>query len=79
MERHAHVKFVRQATPDRIEKREDGRLVVHYTQNGEEVSDEFDTVLFAIGRDACTSTMGLDKAGVQLNERSVFFLIFPAS
>ncbi|EDQ90922.1 uncharacterized protein MONBRDRAFT_20369 [Monosiga brevicollis MX1] len=70
MERHAHVKFVRQATPDRIEKREDGRLVVHYTQNGEAVSDEFDTVLFAIGRDACTSTMGLDKAGVQLNERN---------
>lgn len=37
--------------------------------DGEILEDEYNTVLFAIGRDACTSTIGIDKAGVLLNPK----------
>jgi pyruvate/2-oxoglutarate dehydrogenase complex dihydrolipoamide dehydrogenase (E3) component len=37
--------------------------------DGTDFSDEFDTVVFAIGRDACTSGIGLDKIGVKLNPK----------
>ena len=36
---------------------------------GESVEEEYNTVLFAIGRDACTSTIGIEKAGVMLNPK----------
>jgi thioredoxin reductase (NADPH) len=35
--------------------------------DGTAFSDEFNTVVFAIGRDACTENIGLDKIGVKLN------------
>lgn len=34
-------------------------------------SEEFNTVLIAVGRDPCTSGIGLDKAGVTVDERFV--------
>jgi len=33
-------------------------------------SDEYDTVLFAVGRNVCTDAIGLDKAGVAVNPRN---------
>eukprot|EP00730_Choanoeca_flexa_P019547 TRINITY_DN9554_c0_g1_i1.p1 TRINITY_DN9554_c0_g1~~TRINITY_DN9554_c0_g1_i1.p1 ORF type:complete len:501 (+),score=142.90 TRINITY_DN9554_c0_g1_i1:42-1544(+) len=63
-------KFLRSATPSKIEKLESGKLKVTYTQDGEEASDEYDTVLFAIGRDACTGSMNLAAAGVQFNPKN---------
>ena len=39
------------------------------TTEGETVEGEYNTVLFAIGRDACTDNIGLDKIGVQLNPK----------
>ena len=37
---------------------------VHAKYNdGTEFTDEFNTVIFAIGRDACTAGLGLDKVG----------------
>ena len=32
-------------------------------------TDEFNTVVFAIGRDACTGNIGLDKIGVKLSPK----------
>ena len=34
-------------------------------------SEEFNTVLVAVGRDPCTSGLGLDKAGVIIDEKLV--------
>ena len=39
-------------------------------KDGTEYVDEFNTVIFAIGRDACTNKIGLDKVGVQLNPKN---------
>jgi len=60
-------KFVRPAVPTRIDKLENGKLKVTYTHDktGEGV-EEYDTVLFAIGRDPDTNGLGLDQAGVKL-------------
>jgi thioredoxin reductase (NADPH) len=40
------------------------------SNNNETIEEEYNTVLFAIGRDACTNTIGIDKAGVMLNPRN---------
>ena len=37
--------------------------------DGTEFEDVFNTVVFAIGRDAETTKIGLDKAGVQVNPK----------
>jgi thioredoxin reductase (NADPH) len=36
---------------------------------GEIVEREYNTVLFAVGRTACTKTIGLEEIGVKLNPR----------
>ena len=50
------------------------KLRVEYkdTANNEVASEEFNTVLIAVGRDPCTSGIGLDKAGVIVDEKFVF-------
>lgn len=64
------VNFVRPCVPTKIEKLEDGQpgkyTVYGKYSDGTEYSDTFNTVIFAIGRDPVTSTIGLDKAGVSL-------------
>jgi len=37
-------KFLRSATPSKVEKLESGKLKVTYTIDGQEASDEYDTV-----------------------------------
>lgn len=74
MEKHK-VKFIRKAVPTKIELLEEGpprRLRVDYqhTESGETGSEEFNTVLFAVGRDPDTSSLSLSKAGVKYNEKS---------
>merc|ERR1719399_1398844 len=71
MEEHG-IKFINKAVPVSVELAPSGRKLVKYaaadgSSTGEE---EFDTVLLAVGRDVCTTTMGLDKAGVTLNPKS---------
>jgi len=66
----AGVKFVRGAVPTAVEKIEEGspgklKVTAKLTDGGE-TSDVYNTVVLAIGRDACTQDMGLDAAGVQL-------------
>ena len=37
-------------------------MLVHGTySNGDVYTDEFNTVIFAIGRDACTANLGLEQ------------------
>lgn len=69
MEKHG-TKFIRPATPSAIEKKEDGKLVVTFSHDGEEKKDEFDTVLFAVGRRADTAQLNLDAAGVEVDDRN---------
>ena len=38
--------------------------------DGTEFVDEFNTVIFAIGRDACTGNMGLDKVRDEMSFNS---------
>ncbi|KAK7154743.1 hypothetical protein R3I93_009635 [Phoxinus phoxinus] len=74
MEAHG-VKFHKNFVPTKIEELEagtPGRLKVTFksTENGETKDEEFNTVLIAVGRDACTGKIGLDKAGVKVNAKS---------
>lgn len=57
-------KFIHKSNPTKLEKAENGRTKVTWSQNGEEKSDEFDTVLFAIGRYAVTEGLNLANAGL---------------
>ncbi len=59
------VKVIANASPTRIEKIGD-RLKVHLS-NGESASG--DKVLFATGREPNTQGLGLEKAGVKLNDK----------
>jgi len=61
-------KFIEGAVPAAVEKLDSGRKKLTWTlKDGTTASDEFDTVMFAVGRDACTAAMGLEAAGVQVN------------
>ena len=65
MENH-HTKLIREAIPTKLEKADPaGRILVTYEQKGEFFQDEFDTVLFAIGRYALTKDLNLDKLGIK--------------
>lgn len=68
------VRFVRGQVPVKVELIEQGtpnRLkVTSVNDAGETTEEEYNTVLFAIGRDACTSTIGIEKAGVMLNPKN---------
>jgi len=73
MEEHG-VNMIRECVPSSIEKIEDGapgkvKVSAKY-RDGTEFVDEFNTVIFAIGRDACTGNIGLDKVGVNLNPKN---------
>jgi pyruvate/2-oxoglutarate dehydrogenase complex dihydrolipoamide dehydrogenase (E3) component len=37
--------------------------------SGEIVEGEYNTILFAVGRKACTTNIGLEDIGVKMNER----------
>lgn len=64
------VKFIRPSTPSKLVKKENGKVEVHYTLEGKDVSEEYDTVMFATGRYACTSEIGIEELGVKLDPRS---------
>ena len=65
METH-HTKFIKGAVPTKLEKPDPtGKVIVTYEQDGQHISAEYDTVLFAIGRYALTKELNLDLAGVK--------------
>jgi len=69
MEQHG-VKFIRGATPSSVEQVEEGMpgklKVTGKTTSGEEISDEYNTVIMAVGRDPCTTGIGLDTVGLEM-------------
>ena len=64
METH-HTKFIRGAVPTKLEKPDpNGRILVTYEREGAFVQEEYDTVLFAIGRYALTKNLNLQSTGI---------------
>ncbi|XP_067134053.1 thioredoxin reductase 1, cytoplasmic-like [Centruroides vittatus] len=69
------IKFIRKCIPEKIECLENGqpgRLKVtgKMVETSEEVVDEYNTVIFAIGRNACTTDIGLENVGVNINPKN---------
>ncbi|KAJ8791591.1 hypothetical protein J1605_020313 [Eschrichtius robustus] len=74
MEEHG-IKFIRQFVPIKVEQIEAGtpgrlRVVAKSTDSDITIEGEYNTVLLAIGRDACTREIGLENVGVKLNEQT---------
>ncbi|KAM9410343.1 thioredoxin reductase 3 [Pholidichthys leucotaenia] len=74
MEEHG-IKFLRKYVPIKIELLEAGtpgrlKVTAKSTETDDIIDDEYNTVLIAIGRDACTEKLGLDKAGVKVNPKN---------
>ena len=68
-----HTKFINSAVPTKMEKEDpNGRIKVTYTQDGVEKTDEYDTVLFAIGRYAITEGLNLPAAGLVAEKNGKF-------
>jgi len=67
-----HTKFIKGATPSKLEKQENGMIKVTYKQGDEEVSDEYQTVLFAMGRYALTAGLNLANAGLVAEKNGKF-------
>jgi thioredoxin reductase (NADPH) len=59
------IKFIRKAVPVSIELTKEGKKVVRFRQGEDEIEDEYDTVLFAIGRSADTKLLNLEAVGVK--------------
>jgi thioredoxin reductase (NADPH) len=61
------LRFIKESVPTRFSKTSEGKILVEYTDNEKNIkSEEFDTVLLAIGRYADTVNIGLDKLGIKL-------------
>lgn len=79
MEKHG-INFIRNATPAEIvqvkapeEGVAPGEYIVKYkdSKTGEIIGEEtFNTVVMAVGRDPCTESLNLDKAGVKINPKN---------
>ena len=68
-----HTKFIRNATPTKLEQSAPGeKITVTWNTEDGEVQDEFDTVLFAIGRYATTAALNLEAAGLQTESNGKF-------
>ena len=61
------VRFIDEATPLKFTKTSEGKIAVEYNNwMKTKITEEFDTVVLAIGRYAVTDSIGLDKIGVKL-------------
>lgn len=70
MEEHG-CNFIEKAVPTSIELTPEGKRRVKWSySDGSTGEGTFDTVLVAVGRDADTKGLGLDKAGVQTNPKN---------
>lgn len=60
------VRFIRESIPTKFSKTESGRILVEYESNDKQkTTEEFDTVLLAVGRLADTKNIGLETVGVK--------------
>lgn len=61
------IRMIRGALPLRLEKpNPEGRIVVTYEQGGVEAKEEYDTVLFAIGRDPEVHKLHVNRIGLEV-------------
>jgi len=67
------IKFIPKCIPVKIEKLENGKKKVTYKSLKDETlhTEEFDTVMFAIGRTANTANLNLPAAGVKVNPKNL--------
>lgn len=68
------ITFIREAVPYKIEQIEAGEpglyRVFAKAKDGQEIVGEYNTIIFAIGRNACTGGIGLEKIGVDINSKN---------
>ena len=75
MEKKCGINFIRPCVPTKLEKvgdgEEKGKIRVHAKyQDGTVYEDVFDTVMFAVGREAETTKLGLSSVGVTTNPKN---------
>lgn len=71
LELECKIEFIRGCVPLSIKKLETGQLLVQWKSSDGDIAEEvFDTVLNATGRDPDVSKLGLENAGVKLNEKT---------
>lgn len=65
------VKLHKGSSQSKVEKDANGKLVLHYKdkKDGEAVLKDIDHLIWAIGRTPATKNIGLEEAGVKLNEK----------
>ena len=83
--REEGVQFLRGYVPTKIEQLDPGKpeegvapklkIEGRNAQTGETVQIECNTVLFAIGRTACTSSLNLEKIGVKVNPKTAKIIV----
>ena len=64
--------FIHNATPQRLDRQDENKILVTYLEAGEEKTCVYDTVLFAIGRYAVTQGLNLENAGVVAESNGKF-------
>ena len=61
------MRFIRESIPTKFTKTETGRILVQYESGDKQfLTEEFDTVLLAIGRQADTKNIGLEQIGIKM-------------
>ena len=65
-------KFIWEATPSKVEKLDNGKLKVSYSQGGMTVAGEYDTVLLAMGRFVDSTQIDIANAGVVAERNGKF-------
>ncbi|GBG85941.1 hypothetical protein CBR_g40754 [Chara braunii] len=67
---HQGTKMIANSVPIKFERDEKGKVLVTYSERKSDVfrKEVFDTVIIAVGRDALTLDLRLDKAGVEFNQ-----------
>jgi pyruvate/2-oxoglutarate dehydrogenase complex dihydrolipoamide dehydrogenase (E3) component len=68
MQNHG-TKFIKESNPIKFTKNSEGKILVLYEDKEKnKQTEEFDTVILAVGRYADTVNIGLDKIGVKLSK-----------
>ena len=66
---HDGIKFLNKCSPKKFSKNENGKIIVEYqNEKKETLTEEFDTVLLAVGRKANTSKLNLENVGIKLSK-----------
>ena len=60
------IAFIEGAVPASIEAVGEKKKVTWTNKDGSSGTEDFDTVMFAVGREVCTSGIGLDTTGVKV-------------